>query len=288
MSTHARATASAAALVFSANDFARVRRLIHRHAGIALPARRDTMVSNRLGRRVRELGLDSYDAYLDLVESGGADECQIFTNALTTNLTAFFREAHHFPILADYLKRVTTTRSADIWCAASSTGEEPYSIAITAREALGTFASRVKVVASDVDTDVLATAADGIYDAERVANVSPERLKRFFLKGAGAQAGKVRVRDVVREMVIFRRINLLESEWTLRAGFDVIFCRNVLIYFDRPTQLSLLARFATLLRPGGLLVTGHSESLHEAPHLFRLRGNSVYELAAARETKDAA
>ena len=273
---------------FSASDFARVRQLIHRHAGIALPPTRDTMASNRLGRRVRELGLAGYDAYLDLVESGHAGECQNFTNALTTNLTAFFREGHHFPILADHLKRVTMRRPAAIWCAASSTGEEPYSLAITAREALGSGAAKVKVVASDVDTDVLATAGNGIYDAQSVAKLSPDRLRRYFLKGTGAQAGNVRIRDEVRDMVIFRRINLLEPEWPLRSGFDAIFCRNVLIYFDRPTQQSILARCAALLRPGGLLFTGHSESLHEVPHLFRLLGRSVYRLAGDHESEDRA
>lgn len=264
---------------FSPKDFERVRRLIHLHAGIALPSSRETMVSNRLGRRVRELGLSSFDEYLGRVESGIGDERQVFTNALTTNLTAFFREAHHFPMLATHLKQATGLRQVDIWCAAASTGEEPYSIAMAAREALGTGASRVKVVASDVDTDVLATASAGIYGNERVESLSPERLKRFFLKGQGAQAGKVRVREALQEMVIFRQINLLDREWPLRPGFEVIFCRNVLIYFDQLTQLAILERFTKLLRPGGLLFTGHSESLHHASHLFRLRGKSVYELA---------
>jgi chemotaxis protein methyltransferase CheR len=265
-------------LSFSDRDFERVRRLIHRQAGIALPSSRGTMVSNRLGRRVRELGLSSYDEYLTLVESGTDEERQVFTNALTTNLTAFFREAHHFPILADYLKRSAGLRNIDIWCAASSTGEEPYSIAMTAREALGTVASKVKIVASDIDTNVLTTASAGVYGDERVEGIDREQLKRFFMKGTGEQAGKVRVRDVLREMVTFRRINLLDKEWPVRPGFDVVFCRNILIYFDVPTQLVILERFTKLMRPGGLLFTGHSESLHQAPHLFRLRGKSVYEV----------
>jgi chemotaxis protein methyltransferase CheR len=266
---------------FTDRDFERVRALIHGHAGISLsPAKRD-MVYSRLARRLRQLGLGSFEAYLELVEQGDAAEREAFTNALTTNLTSFFREPHHFPILAGHLRRAGTGRQITLWCSAASTGEEPYSIAMTAVEAFGSFTPPVRILASDVDTNVLAAAQSGVYAEERIEKLEPERLKRFFQRGAGANAGKVRVRAELRNLITFRRINLLEGGWPLRGPLDAVFCRNVMIYFDKPTQLAILERFAPLLRPDGLLFAGHSESFHHASHLFRLRGKTVYGLARA-------
>jgi chemotaxis protein methyltransferase CheR len=272
-------TGNARDFEFTDGDFERVRELIYARAGISLsPAKRD-MVYSRLARRVRQTGLDNFDAYLDLVESGELEEGEAFTNALTTNLTAFFREPHHFPILADYLRQAARQKPITIWCSAASTGEEPYTIAMTAVEAFNSMTPPVRILASDVDTAVLATAETGVYSYDRVEKLEPERLRRFFQRGSGSMAGKVRVRREVRDLVTFRRINLLEDGWPIRGPLDVIFCRNVMIYFDKPTQLAVLERFAPLLKPEGLMFAGHSESFHHATHLFRLRGKSVYTLA---------
>ena len=256
--------------------------LIHANAGISLSPAKQDMVYSRLTRRLRSLGLGGFDEYLDLVESGDACECEAFTNALTTNLTAFFREPHHFPILADHLRCASAAKPLTIWCSAASTGEEPYSIAMTAVEAFGSFTPPVRILASDVDTNVLAAAEDGVYTAERVDKLEPQRLKQFFLRGKGANAERVRVRDELRKLITFRRINLLEDGWPVRGPLDVIFCRNVMIYFDKPTQLAVLERFAPLIRADGLMFAGHSESFHHAAHLFRLRGKTVYGLAQDR------
>jgi chemotaxis protein methyltransferase CheR len=266
---------------FTGEDFERVRGLIRAHAGISLsPAKRD-MVYSRLARRLRELGLDNFSDYLDRVEHGGQTEWESFTNALTTNLTSFFREPHHFPILVEHLGRCGA-RPAKIWCSAASTGEEPYSLAMTVAEAFNSFTPPVKILASDLDTRALAAAQAGVYDAERVERMEPERVRRFFQRGTGVHAGKVRVRPELRQMVTFQPINLLAADWPLRGPLDAIFCRNVMIYFDKPTQLAVLERFAPLLAPGGLLFAGHSESFSHASHLFRMRGKTVYSAAPAR------
>jgi chemotaxis protein methyltransferase CheR len=264
---------------FSDHDFEQVRRLIYEHAGISLsPAKRE-MVYSRLSRRLRVHGLDTFQAYLRLLDAGDAAEWEAFTNALTTNLTAFFREPHHFPQLAEHVRKHCQGRSVTLWCSAASTGEEPYSMAMTMVELFNTWTPPVKILATDLDTSVLAKAEAGEYADERIEKLPTEQVKRFFLRGAGANAGQVRVRPELRKLVTFRRLNLLDAAWPMRGPFDVIFCRNVMIYFDKPTQLRILERFAPLLRPEGILFAGHSESFHNAGHLFRLRGKTVYELA---------
>lgn len=269
------ATTPAGEFEFSDRDFERVRRLIHGCAGISLSAAKRQMVYSRLARRLRALRLNRFDDYLDRVESGDGAEQEAFVNALTTNLTSFFREPHHFPVLAEHAQRAGR-RDYTVWCAASSTGEEPYSIAITLIEALGADAP-VRILATDVDTSVLEKAAAGIYPADRVEKLEPERLRRFFLRGTGVHSGLVKVRPEPRRLITFRQINLLASDWPVRGPIDAIFCRNVMIYFDRATQHRILERFEPLLHPGGLLFAGHSESLHHAADLFRLRGKTVYE-----------
>lgn len=277
----AAAASGAREFPFSDADFERVRRLIHRYAGIALsPAKRE-LAYGRLARRLRALGLASFAEYLDRVEADEAGEREAFINALTTNLTAFFREPYHFPVLAELLRGIGG-RNATVWCCAASTGEEPWSIAITAVEAFGSLSPPVRILASDVDSGVLKTAEAGIYGFERVEKLEPARLRRFFLRGAGANAGKVKVRDALRGLVVFRRINLLDADWPVRGPLDAIFCRNVMIYFDKPTQRAILERFARLLRPEGMLFAGHSENFHHAADLFRLRGRTVYGLARER------
>ncbi len=267
---------------FSSVDFERIRKLIYQHAGISLSPAKQDMVYSRLARRLRATGKTSFASYLDDLERHGGEEWERFVNALTTNLTSFFREPHHFPIFADHLRKLGGRRPIRIWCSAASTGEEPYSIAMTVVEALGSNATNVSIVASDLDTNVLATAQKGIYPIERVEKLPTERLRQFFLKGAGAQQGFVSVRPELRRMVEFQQINLLDNTYPVKGPLDVIFCRNVMIYFDKPTQYKILSRFAPLMQPDGLLFAGHSESFLHASDLFKSLGKTVYALAKSR------
>ena len=264
---------------FTQADFDRVRRLIYQRAGISLSPLKQDMVYSRLARRLRTLGLRTFVQYLDQLERHGGSEWESFVNALTTNLTSFFREAHHFPILADHLRK-HQGRPLRIWCCASSTGEEPYSLAMTVAETFGSANVPVSIVASDVDTAVLATADKGYYVADRSDKVSDDRLRRFFTADGQPPVG-YRVKPELRRLVEFKHINLLDSRWPLTPGFDAIFCRNVMIYFDKPTQYAILSRFVPLLHPQGLLFAGHSESFVHAADLFRPLGKTVYQLARA-------
>jgi len=267
--------------LFTDSDFSRIRTLIHRRAGIALGEHKRQMVYSRLSRRLRDLGLPQFSTYLSMLEdSRDGDEWQLFINSLTTNLTSFFREAHHFPVLADLARKAT--QPVTVWCAAASTGEEPYSIAITLMEALGERASTARVIATDIDTSVLAKASAAVFTMEQVNRLSPERLRRFFNKGTGANAGKVRVRPEVAAMVKFSRLNLLDAGWPVKEPVDAIFCRNVMIYFDKPTQKKLLDRFVPLLKPNGLLFAGHSENASLVNQTFKTVGQTVYTLSKAR------
>jgi chemotaxis protein methyltransferase CheR len=269
---------------FTARDFERVRSLIYKKAGIALAESKQEMVYSRLARRLRATGIGSFVTYLDKLEQGGdAEEWEAFTNALTTNLTSFFREAHHFPILADHLKKVK--EPIEIWCSAASTGEEPYSIAMTACEAFNTLTPPVRIIATDIDTNVLNTGANGVYSIDRLDKMSPERAKKFFLRGKGEREGLVRVRPELRQMITFKQVNLLADNWGINTQFDVIFCRNVMIYFDKPTQGKILDRFAPLMKPDGLLFAGHSENFLYVCDAFKLRGKTVYELDPEKKAR---
>ena len=266
------------AFAFTARDFSRVRSLIYRQAGIALSESKQEMVYSRLARRLRAKGMNSFEVYLDRLESGrDEEEWEAFTNALTTNLTSFFREDHHFPLLAEHAKKIGAPFS--VWCSASSTGEEPYSIAMTLCEVFDSLTPPVTIVATDIDTKVLETAEDGIYTADRIEKLSRERVKRFFLRGRGGQDGMVRVRPELRRLIEFKPLNLLGASWPVKGPFDVIFCRNVMIYFDKPTQAKILSRFVPLMKNDGLLFAGHSENFVYASDAFSLRGKTVYELA---------
>ncbi len=267
---------------YTAADFERVRSLIHRRAGISLSVQKADMVYSRLARRLRSLGLRRFSDYLDALEADSGPEWEAFTNSLTTNLTAFFREAHHFPVLSEHLLARRDSGRLMLWCCAASTGEEPYSLAMTAVEAFGGFDAPVSILATDVDTQVLRKAEAGVYTAERLERMPEHRKQRFFLRGTGAKTGMVRVRPELQRMVTFRALNLLDSSWPLRGPFEAIFCRNVMIYFDKATQAGILRRFAPLLRPDGLLFVGHSESLFHVADAFKLRGKTVYERCLGR------
>ncbi|MBC7778613.1 MAG: chemotaxis protein CheR [Proteobacteria bacterium] len=266
---------------FTRENFAKIRQLIYDHAGIQLNDGKMEMVYSRLARRLRANGLVRFGDYLGLLDNRQGTEWEAFTNALTTNLTSFFREAHHFDDLAQLIRRVQVQREVKLWCAAASTGEEPYSMAMTAIEACGSMTPRVRILASDVDTSVLATAQAGIYGIDRVERLSTERTRRFVHRGSGTKEGLVRMRPELSALIRFQQINLLDAKYPVSGPFDAIFCRNVMIYFDKQTQYRILQRFAPLLHPDGLLFAGHSENFHHAVDLFRLRGKTVYQLARA-------
>ena len=262
---------------FSAADFERVRKMIHAHAGIALAPAKQDMVYSRLTRRLRACGDRTFADYLNRVERDRS-EWQHFVNALTTNLTSFFREAHHFDILAERLRKHGGGRTIQIWCCAASTGEEPYSIAITACEAFKTLTPPVSIIASDVNTSVLEQAGKGVYTADRIGRLPAAQLKQFFTPDASAP-GAYRVRPELQRLISFRRVNLLENNWSVRGPLDAIFCRNVMIYFDKDTQYAILKRFVPLLDKEGALFAGHSESFLHAADLFRPLGRTVYQRA---------
>jgi chemotaxis protein methyltransferase CheR len=258
-------------------DFERIRQLIYQRAGISLHAGKQAMVYSRLARRLRETRHNGFSAYLQWLEQGGAPESewQEFINCLTTNLTSFFREEHHFHALVEDL-RARAARPIRIWCNAASTGEEPYSLAMCAVETLGVSA-QVKLVCSDIDTQVLETARRGVYGAD-ARGLSPERLRRHFMRGTGPNAGSIRVKPELSRMIEFRSFNLMSRDWSsLGDPFDIVFCRNVMIYFDAPTQRKVLEQIHRVSRPGGLLYVGHSENFTDSSDIFRLRGKTIYE-----------
>lgn len=269
---------------FADQDFQRIRRIINDIAGISLADGKRELVYSRLSRRLRHLGLRRFDDYCQLLETGGDHNAELgeFVNALTTNLTSFFREPHHFEFLGAELlpalirERNFGNRRIRIWSAGCSTGEEPYSIAMVLRETLPAVGWDAKILATDLDSNVLATAERGVYESSRVKDLSEARLRRWFQKGRDAQAGLVRAAPELRELITFRRLNLME-DWPMRGPFDIVFCRNVVIYFDKPTQRVLFERFADLLVDRGHLFVGHSESLFKVTERFTPLGKTIYQ-----------
>lgn len=262
---------------FADRDFRRVCSLIHERAGIALaPAKRD-MVYGRLSRRLRSLGMSSFEQYLDHLERGDGAEWEAFTNALTTNLTAFFREPHHFQRLGEELARHRQHGGAvKLWSCAASTGEEPYSMAITACEAYASLTPPVQIMATDIDTQVLATAARGVYSIDRISGLDEAIKRRYFQRGTGPNAGKCRILPALQKLVSFQQLNLLDSRYDVGGPYNGLFCRNVMIYFDKPTQRDILSRLVTHLADDGLLYTGHSENYLHAADLISPCGRTLY------------
>ena len=260
---------------FTDQDFEKVRKIIYDYAGIALSPTKQDMVYGRLARRLRALNLSTFQQYLHILERGDSKEFELFTNSLTTNLTSFFREAHHFDILKTFFQANRKQGTFSLWCSASSTGEEPYSIAMTACEAFDTLRPPVKIIATDLDTNVLEVAKKGIYSGDEVQKLPAPRVQRFFNK---LPDGQYEVKQELRDMIAYRRLNLVDTNWMIRGPFDAIFCRNVMIYFDKPTQLKILQRYVPLMKGTGLLFVGHSENLYHASNLFKLQGKTVYEL----------
>jgi len=275
--------------VYTNRDFERIRALIRQRAGIALADGKRDMAYSRLARLLRKAKFGSVNDYLDALERQGTpDAWQDFVNALTTNLTSFFRESHHFEMLRDLLRRNGAPPQQRIWCAGASTGEEAWSLAITACEAFDTMSPPVEIIATDIDTACLETARRAVYPLPRIEGLSDARKRRYFQRGTGTNMGQVRVLPALQKLVSYTPNNLLDRQWPLQGPLDGIFCRNVMIYFDKPTQRRLLERMAPMLRPDGLLFAGHSESFFHAADVVRACGRTVYAPVRSRHVGYAA
>lgn len=267
----------------SDKEFKFICNLVYEDTGIVLSESKREMVCRRLMRRTRDLKISSFSQYCDLIRSPNNEELPNFINAITTNLTSFFRESHHFDFLREQFipeheKEFSETKKLRIWSSACSTGEEPYSLAITLKQSMKYHLRDwdVRVLATDLDTNVLATAKQGIYQDERVKDL-PNGLKRqWFSKGSGEQSGLVKVKPELQELITFNQLNLL-SGWPMSGPLDVILCRNVLIYFDKKTQMELLHRFLDILRPGGIIMLGHSESVAKNFGGLEQVGRTIYK-----------
>ena len=276
-------------------DFRQFRDLIYQLTGISMSDVKRNLVQSRLQRRLRYHDLATFREYFALLsdEQLNADEIGEFVNCVTTNTTSFFREKHHFEfvtrkILPDWASRVKS-REVDpvlrIWHAGCSSGEEPYTLSITMNEAAGQGQGDLKwkQLASDIDTGVLQAAASGVYDAERAEDIPVDLRRKYFLRGTGDRQEQYKAKPILREPITFRQINLMDDEWPIRSSvkFDMIWCRNVVIYFDKATQRQLFAKFQQRLAPGGYLFIGHSESLLGVSSAFESLGQTIYRLPAA-------
>lgn len=260
-------------------DFERIRALIYRECGIALGDEKIPLLVNRISKRQRALGLASQQDYLRIIEEERDPEEFIqFIDVISTNTTYFFREPDHFEFFSARLKEWPAAEpEIRLWCAASSSGEEPYSLAITAAEALGRRRIKLRMLATDICTKVLKRAAEGRYTEKQVENVPRYLLNRYFAKEKNGGAVHYRVLPRLRELVLFKRLNLSKFPYPLKGPFDFIFCRNVMIYFDAPLREKVVQAFYRLLRPGGYLFIGHSENLLGLKHRFRGMRASVFQ-----------
>ena len=262
-------------------DFNSLRQLVSTHTGISLSEKKSELVYGRISKRLRALGLHCFGEYCDLLKNNPGNELEHFSNAITTNLTAFFREAHHFEYLAQQvvpllLERYSKNRRLRIWSAGCSTGEEAYSIAIPLREAIPDIDKHdIRILASDLDTNVVQAGENGIYKEKRIEGLSDERRRRWFHRGKGQQSDMVRVVPELRNMIAFKQLNLMK-DWPMQGLFDVIFCRNVVIYFDKPTQRVLFERFDKIMHPQSHLFIGHSETLSNINDDFQLIDKTIY------------
>jgi len=265
---------------FTFRDFKVIAGILNDHAGISLRPEKEAMVYGRLAGRIRRLGLPSVRAYIKLIDRKDSDEFTNFVNALTTNVTSFFREDHHFRYISNtFLPEVYAASpypQLRIWSAGCSVGMEPYSIAIALHETMEKMGPMdAKILATDINSSVLDMAREGVYDPSIFEEVSKTRQMSWFEPVENATDDLVRVKSALREMVSFRCLNLM-AQWPMKGPFDMIFCRNVVIYFDRQVQLDLFRRFAKILRPGGLLILGYSESLGCVANQFDYCGKTIY------------
>ena len=261
-------------------EYSQFQTFIYEQVGITLSGDKKTLIVSRLGKRLRALELSSYQEYLDYVRGdAGQEELTNLLDLISTNKTDFFREPVHFDFLRNtVLPTLTTSRQVRIWSSASSSGEEPYTIAMTLYDSVPNPAQwDFKVLASDISTRVLAKAAAGIYEDERVASLDSDLVRRHFLRGRGDHTSRVKVKPHIAEIVRFRRINLMDESFPIRTALDVVFCRNVMIYFDKETQSRLVQKFFRYLKPGGYLFIGHSESLQWVDHPFTYVAPTIYQ-----------
>lgn len=262
--------------LMTGRDFDEIAALAYKHTGIVLGRHKANMVYGRIARRLRQLHMATFREYLSYLNDNFAKESTDFINLITTNLTSFYREAHHFEFLKSTafpeLKQKTEKRIR-IWSSGCSIGQEAYTVAFTLVEAGFPASWDIKILATDLDSNVVETGRNGVYPIDHVASISDAKIEKYFQKSKDGK--QVKVRDNIINMVHFKRLNLLES-WPMQGLFDVIFCRNVVIYFDRETQKKLFDRYADYLPVGGYLIIGHSESINGLSDRFEPVGNTIY------------
>ncbi len=265
-------------------EFSAIASIVYDASGIKLSDGKQIMVSRRLTPRLRSLGMGSVAEYLKFIEQNGTTELDTLINLITTNYTTFFREPHHFEymrreLITELMLKNARTKKIRIWCAASSTGEEPYSIAMTLLEAAPELARwDAKILATDIDTKVLSTASAGIYDykQKKLGSLGDDTVKRWFIPGKGDNQGKYKVKDELRDLISFRPLNLLQNSWPMKGQFDIIFCRNVFIYFDKPTQADIMRRFSEHQKKDSVLFIGHSENISRLTDAYKLVHKTIY------------
>ncbi|MFT5294531.1 MAG: chemotaxis protein methyltransferase CheR [Colwellia sp.] len=271
------------AFELSKNDFNFICQYVYDIAGIVLNASKKEMVYRRLTRIIRDRKIASFTEYCYLLKTEPEKEKDYFINAITTNLTSFFREQHHFDYMVQHelpkliKNSLTNNKRLRIWSSASSTGEEPYSIAITLLETMKKSLAQwdAKILATDIDSNVLAAGKSGIYDDRKIEDIPKKIKEKYFHKGVGNNQNKVRVDKELSKLITFKQLNLLH-DWPMKGPFDIIFCRNVIIYFDKETQQELFARYYEMLTPGGLLILGHSENLGPYQAHFDNVGRTIF------------
>lgn len=260
-------------------DFNLISKIVGERTGIVLSSSKRDMVYSRLTRRLRFLGLTHFSDYCDLIQSGNEAELLEFTNAITTNLTSFFREPHHFEYLEKTvlpeLVKSKLNKKLRIWSAGCSSGEEPYTLAITLKENVPATWD-VKILATDLDTNMVAKGKNGIYENDKLTGLNQSQLKKWVRRGRGEQDGMVCMAESLKDMITFKQLNLMH-DWPIKGPFDFIFCRNVVIYFDKDTQRVLFDRYANMLDKGAHMFIGHSESLHNVTNRFKLLGKTIYQ-----------
>jgi chemotaxis protein methyltransferase CheR len=262
------------------NDvFKLFRALVYRECGINLTDHKRAMFSSRLQKRLSQLGLTSFQDYYDLVVGGHSDaELTTMLDYISTNQTEFFREPHHFTFLRErVLPELAVDKTVRIWSTACSSGEEPYSIAMTLSDTIDSPSTwNCRILASDISTRMLAKAATGQYSHEKINSLSSDLVRRHFLLGKGSRRELVKIKPHIANMAVFRRINLMDDRYPIKSLLDVIFCRNVMIYFDRETQAKVLARLSRYLKPGGYLFLGHSETMQGISDAFHYVAPTIY------------
>ncbi len=270
---------------YTEDDFRFVVRMAKQLAGIALSEHKRDMVYSRLARRVRKLELNSIREYCELLESDPeGEETGNFVNSITTNLTSFFRESHHFEHLSDVLLELVKRkgqRRVRLWSAGCSAGMEAYTMAMTIHETLGDIKNLdIKILATDIDTNILAFAQAGIYPDKEIEKVPASIREKYFTSRVAARGGKeYEVKDSLKNLVSFKRLNLID-EWPMKGPFDIVFCRNVVIYFDKPTQQKLFTKYANILTKGGYLYIGHSETIRGVSERFKYAEKTIYQKVA--------